>query len=371
MKLVTDGIKATQDYLRSGKTLEQFEVEHGICGKTDGKHLILDYSQLDAIDSEPYPWVCRGLVLDAVTFEVIGMGLHRFKNFGEGYAATIDWSTAVAHEKLDGTMVNRWWSPHTGRFEYSTRFQLPASLVENKTTDGIITWMQLIQAAVPTIDLSTQPQDETWTLEVCSLHNKVVVRYPQPFAKILAKRNCRTLQEIPVGKDAPKSYSFASAKETIDFANSLPATSNEGFVVSDSYFNRIKIKSADYVNLHRLKDGLNSIRAVVNLAKSNDYEEVIVQLPEYKQVLTKVSELINNEIRAHEDVYCSLAHISDMKQFALALNEHKLSCSSALFSLHRGRTKSIKEGFYQLLEETFFKIFENRVKQIVLECRTP
>ncbi len=362
MKLVTDGISATQQYLRSGKTLEDFEREHGICGKSDGHHLILDYSQLTARDSEPYAWVCRGLILDPVTYEVIAMGLHRFKNWGEHYAAELDWTTAVAFEKLDGTMVNRWWSPHTSRFEYSTRFQLPADLERNTTPDTCMTWRQLIDLAVQSINLSEQPRDETWTLEVCSRHNKVVVSYDRPFAAILAVRNICTLKESVVVSNAPKSYRFTSAQEVKDFADTFAASQQEGFVVRDAAFNKIKIKSTDYVNLHRLKDGITGPKAIINIAKGNDYDEIVVHFPEYKAILDGTAQLIAQEISQHEEVYGKLSHIKDMKTFALELKKYNLSCPSALFSLHRGKTKCITDGFNALLESSYHAIFEDRVR---------
>lgn len=122
---IRTALKATQDYLRSGKTLAEFEAEHGIRGKSDGKHIILDYDQIAVKWTEPYGYVCRGLVLDAVTFGLIAMGLPKFFNFGEHYASPIDWNTAKVFEKIDGSMVNRWWSPHTGKFEYSTSGSAP------------------------------------------------------------------------------------------------------------------------------------------------------------------------------------------------------------------------------------------------------
>jgi hypothetical protein len=375
-------LSAVQDYLRSGKTLEQFEAEHGIRGKTDGKHLILDYDQISVKWTEPYGYVCRGLILDAVTFDVIAFGLAKFFNFGEHYASPIDWSSAKVYEKIDGSMVNRWWSPHTERFEYSTRFQLPGNLEAN-TLDDVITWKGLIDRCMAQVEslmlteLEDQPKDETWTFEVCSRHNMVVVRHDGFTAKLLAIRNIRTLQERAVEKvqerpltDAshiPKSYRFASGAEVAEFANKHAATELEGFVVCDGSFNRVKIKSDQYVQLHRAKDGLQGINNIILLAKGNDYEEIVVHFPEYKDDLDTVAGIIQRMISQHEEVYEKLKGIESQKDFALAVQASTiagtgLAYPAALYSTRAGKVPNVRQAFIGMSDSGFCKLFKSRVR---------
>lgn len=369
-------LKATQEYLRSGKTLEQFDTEHGIRGKSDGKHLILDYDQLSVKWTEPYGYVCRGLVLDAVTFDVIAFGLAKFFNFGEHYATPIEWGTAQVFEKIDGTMVNRWWSPHTNRFEYSTRFQLPENLLINTVNSGVITWHDLIERCMANVgtreedDLSPldlQPEWETWTFEACSFHNMVVVRHSGFSAKLLAIRNIRTLQEESIhgcghGATTPKSYRFDSGAEVAEFANKHAATDLEGFVVVDGDFNRVKIKSDQYVTLHRMKDGLNGINNVILLAKSNDYEEITTHFPEYKPDLDVVAGIINEVIARHETAMATHAAIESQKDFAITINALGLEYVAALFSTRSGKAKSVRDAFMGMADTSFCKLFKSKAR---------
>jgi hypothetical protein len=363
---VAESIKCMQDYLRSGKTLAQFESEHGIAGKTDGNHLILDYDQFTVKWNEPYGYACRGLVVDPVTFEVIAFGLPKFHNLGEHYASSIDWASARVFEKIDGTMINRWWSPVTQRFEYTTRFCLPDGLETTKVNSGAMHWADMIRRCMASVSadvLALQSKKETWTFEVCSFHNMVVVRHAGFYAKLLAVRNIETLQEQSVAdRDfAPSYYRFSNADEVAAFANKHPATELEGFVVVDSSFNRIKIKSDQYVSLHRLKDGLRGINNLVMLAKGNDYEEVTSHFPEYKPDLDMAASIINAVIHKHEQAYASASMIDNQKDFAIEINSKGLECSAALFAVRAGRAISIDAAFRHMPDTAFCKIFKSKI----------
>lgn len=366
---ISDALQATQAYLRSGKTLVDFEAEHGIRGKSDGQHLILDYDQISVKWTEPYGYVCRGLILDAATFDVIAMGLNKFFNHSEHYAAPIDWDSSRVYEKIDGSMVNRWWSPHTRNFEYSTRFQLPSDICGNTVNSGVITWRNLIERCMTSVGdaLDGQPQNETWTFEVCSVHNMVVVRHDGFYAKLLAIRNIETLQEERLSihgnvAPIPKSYRFSNAVEVAEFANKHAATELEGFVVVDGNFNRVKIKSDQYVQLHRAKDGLQGINNLILLAKSNDYEEITTHFPEYKEDLDTVAGIINETVARHEAVFNECREIPVQKDFALTIQSRGLEYPAALFTTRAGKSLSVQHAFMSMNDTGFCKLFKGRVR---------
>lgn len=375
---LVQALRDTQAYLRSGKTLAQFEAEHGIRGKVEGPHLILDYDQIAVKWAEPYGYICRGLVLDANTFEVIACGLGKFFNDAEHYAAPIDWDSAKVFEKIDGTMVNRWWSPHTNRFEYSTRFQLPDGLKTNLVNSGVICWQDMIDRCMTNVGsrddglspLDLQPMWETWTFEVCSMHNMVVVRHADYHAKLLAIRNNISLQEESVesrghGASTPRSYCFINAAEVAEFANQHAATELEGFVVVDGAFNRVKIKSDQYVALHRAKDGLKGINNLILLAKSNDYEEVVVHFPEYKYDLDVAAAAIERVVSAHELIYEECRGIENQKEFAIAIMSCGLEYPAALFTTRAGKSVSVRQSFMDMNDTGFCKLFKTKVRLLL------
>ena len=356
-------LDAVKQYLRSGKTLEEFEAEHGIRGKTDGNHIILDYDQITVKWTEPFGYVCRGLVLDAHTFDVLAFGLHKFFNSGEFYADQIDWNTAFVLEKLDGSMVNRWWSPHTNRFEYSTRFQLPADLQRNQCGDFGITWAELINRCIGEATFE-QAHDETIALEVMSPINKVVVDHKSYKFAVLARRNNSTFIESDIRTDscAPRAYAFGSAQDVQAFADTLKGTECEGFVVVDGNFRRVKIKGAAYVKLHHLKDGLNSLKNIILFVRKGETEEVLLHFPEFAVIANVIKGEIERLISEHEIVYNQYKDIKVQKDFALSIQRHTLVNPAWLYQVRAGRHASIHDAAMKMDETSFVKMMKPIMK---------
>lgn len=264
-------------------------------------------------------------------------------------------------------MVCRWWNPHQNKFCFSTRFQLPGGLSTNTVNGGVMTWQSMIDKCFSGADFE-QPVDETWVFEVCSPLNMVVVRHKDFYTKLLAIRNIKTLEEKSIDDHplAPKSFRFSSSKEVADFANTFPATDLEGFVVFDGT-HRIKVKSDQYVYLHRLKDGLNSVKNLVLMARGNDYEEITTHFPQYRDDLDAVASLINEVISQHDGAYAVSKDISSQKDFAITINGKGLRCTSALFNVRAGKVPNVREAFLQMPDPAFVKLFKADVKKLLGE----
>lgn len=365
MRSLHESIVKLQDYLRT-HTFEQLETEHAVRAKSDGTHVILDYDQIDINWSTSiFGWVCRGLVLDAKTFDVISFGLAKFFNLGEHYCDQLDWSTVKVQEKLDGSMVQRWWSPHTARWEYSTRFQLPQDLERNQVGDFGITWRQLIDKCMGTLPEFTQEKHQTFTFEVMSPYNKIVVDHKGFSAKLICIRDNITLQESDVISTGlgPKVFAFTDAKQMEEFARTLKGTECEGFVCVDAYFQRAKSKGDNYVYLHRLKDKLNSMKNVLLLARSNDSEEVLLHFPEFKDQVLVFEKIIKDFVHRHETVYEQNKTLESQKDFAIAIQKAGLEFTGALFTTRAGKAKSVREAILHMEDNAFVKLFRPIVQK--------
>lgn len=360
-----EALVALRSYI-SSRSLEELEHEHAIRAKSDGKHIIFDYDMISINwSTSVFGWICRGLVLDAVTHDVLAFGLDKFFNEGEHYAASIDWSAAKILEKLDGSMVNRWWSPHTNRWEYSTRYQLPDDVARNQVGDFGFTWAQVINKCMESVGEIDQSKDETLTFEVMSPYNKVVVDHKTFFARILCARNNVTLEERDITNHpfAPKSFAFSSANEVNEFSKTLKGTECEGFVVV-SGVDRIKIKGDNYVYLHRLKDNLNSMKNLILLARSNDYEEVLVHFPEYADHVTAYDKEIKDFVVRHEALYAKHKNLESQKDFALAIKADGAEYEAALFKTRAGKAASVTEFIMHLEDTQFVKLFKPKMQKL-------
>ncbi len=121
----------------------------------------------------------------------------------------------------------------------------------------------------------------------------------------------------------------------------------EGYVVRDANFNRIKLKSPQYVALAHLKDGFGPKR-LIEIVRNNTAEEFLSYFPEwtedYNKTKIKYDTLIANLIYD----YCKYHSIESQKDFAIAIKGVN-NFTSALFECR----KSQKNNLDNL--ETFFK----------------
>lgn len=361
---IKDSIKSVQDYLRSGKTFDDFNTEHGIRAKTDGNHILLDYNQITVKWTEPFGYVCRGLVLDAHTFDVLGFGLAKFFNADEGYAAKIDWETARVVEKLDGSMFNRWYSPHTKRFEYTTRFQLPHELDINTVGGFPITWRQLLEEAKNNCQYQNVfGESHTVVYEVMSNYNQIVVRQDKPRIRMIAARNIQTLQEEDIYIErlrsmVPTNFNLSNPEDLKVYINGLVGSKCEGGVAVDANFNRQKYKCPSYVYMHHLKDSAQSIKSLLCLARNGEKEEVIAYFPEYLGLFNDIEKMIDSFVIEHSVVYEMFKHLESQKEFALAIKDRRLAATSLLFNVRAGKSSTIKEALMAIDETQFVKLLK-------------
>jgi hypothetical protein len=97
-------ILKVQEYLRSGKSLEDLTSELGMKRNTLDGLVLLNYSQTDSPKIHPIVMECRALVLEIDTWDLISMGYKRFFNHCEAKEVTDDFPfhRSFAIEKVDG-----------------------------------------------------------------------------------------------------------------------------------------------------------------------------------------------------------------------------------------------------------------------------
>jgi hypothetical protein len=227
-----------------------------------------------------------------------------------------------------------------------------------------------------------QPKYETWVFEVQTPLNRIVVPHKTFKANLIAIRNNSTLAERAVWHFptiAPHSVTFLNTPEDVKHvADSYAGTESEGFVVCDENFNRVKIKNVQYVALHRLKDGINSVGAVINLAKTGDFEEVLTHFPEYTKAITAARKAIQDLIVEHTCAYDAIMNslmsreTYTQKDFALAVQRCNLRCSSALYLTHAGKAPSVYSAIMDMRESAFIDVIKGMLDgEWVNDCMLP
>ena len=329
-----------------------------VCGIKVKQHPVftnlyhLSYDQLESPKGHPIVNECRGLILDSTdNWNVVAFPFSRFANQGESWAAPIDWNNVRVQEKVDGSMMILW--NYKGQWNVSTKGSPDAG---GQVADFGFTFSELFWETLKsysTGDFNEWMQVEfspsyTYTLELTSIYNRVVVQHKVSTLTLIGVRYIPTLLEVSVsqytdyGFPTPvvKEYSLNSLSDIETAAVALDPMQNEGFVVVDGNFNRVKIKSPSYVAIHHMKDGFGQ-RRIIRLIQLGESSEVLAYFPEYVDLFNEIKAKVDVMIDNLQDEYDRIKHIPVRKDFALEAQKSKNS--GVLFSLYLGKGTNVRD----------------------------
>ena len=260
------------------------------------EYKILSYNQIESDFHEQIVRECRGLILDSKNNPVV-IPFFKFGNYGENYVPEIDWSSACVCEKLDGSIIKV--ALVDGKIIVSTNGTINAE--KAMVNDMELSFYELFRRALENNGLSISAlaksikPNYTYMFELTSPYNRVIVCYKEIDARLIGIRNNITFEEENIYESEdlieilrPKSYKFSSIEDCVKNAQSLPHQ-EEGYVVFDKFYNRVKIKSPHWVALHHLRgDGVVTKTRIIELLKVNEDSEFLSYFPEYSEVFESV-----------------------------------------------------------------------------------
>lgn len=322
--------------------------------KRKDNFIIFNYNQIESDFYNPIVKECRGVILEDKTFKPVCVPFYKFGNYGEGYADTIDWSAARVQEKVDGSLIKLW--NYNGKWKISTNgmidakdAQLSCNISEYKT------FYDLFMKAKENVGLDFDKLNPKYTymFELISPYNRVVVPYTEISIKHIGTRNLDTLEElnVDIGVPKPKEYSFKSLDECIRVAQELPFN-EEGYVVVDGNWHRIKVKSPAYVAVHHLTtNGVVTKERIVVLIRQNEHEEFLNYYPEFTEQINntknKIDLFIENMNSAIDKAQNTI--FSTRKDFAEFAK--KTSCPALMFTWYDGKVSTPKEWLWNQTNE--------------------
>lgn len=336
-----DFIKANDDWEKKLR-----EKPYCISVKRKDNFAIFTYSQIDSDFYSPLVRECRGIIIDMNTLTPVCVPFYKFGNYGEGYVPDIDWSTARVQEKVDGSLIKVWW--YLGAWHISTNGTIDA---KDATVDSDIVpyasfYDLFVEASRDVLDYSRLNKEYTYMFELVSPFNRVVVPYSEFKIYHIGVRNNKTLLELDenIGIEKPKSYGLKSLDDCITAANKLPF-SEEGYVVVDGNWNRIKVKSPAYVAAHHLKNnGVITKARIIAMLRQNEQEEFLNYYPEFKPMFDEVERLTDTFVEKMDTEIAKekslVAHLS-RKEFAEIAK--KTICPALMFAWIDGKTSGAKE----------------------------
>lgn len=346
-----------QKYL-SDHSLEQLETELGIKHNRHNKYpnlVLLKYDQIKSPTYHPIVQECRGIILDELNnWKVISYPFKRFYNYGQNnFEEAIDWATAVVQEKADGSCIqlfnynSEWLVATTGKADAGGIVN-----VFNFTFEQLF-WELFVklQYQLPIYDTSG-----TYIFELCSIYNKVVVEYKEPKLVLLGYRDLVTYKEFSydllstLGKclnyEVVKQYSLNNLQQILDYLKTTKGNELEGLVVVDNKFNRIKIKSEEYVALHHIRSNTNTPTALLEVIRKGETEELLVYFKELTKEIKELSNKFNKLKLRIKSTWVATKDISNKKDFAICVKDYFYS--ACLFSLYLNKVNSVEEYLLKL-----------------------
>lgn len=301
----------------------------------EGRFAIFNYdmTQSASIDGErrmcdfslPEVQEARGIIIDTKTLDVVCWPFRKFGNYGEYYADSIDWSTARVQEKVDGSIMKLWNDGE--RWRVSTNSAItndqPVRFGSHSLTD--LFWKA---AEKQHLDTDRLDPSETYIFELVSPDNTIVIEYPETAIYHIGTRSNVTGEERneDIGIMRPASYPLHSLDACIDAAGKLNAggkVNREGYVVVDSHWNRVKVKSPDYVAVHHLLSTMSE-RKLIEAVLDGEADEIRSYYPQtkdafdrYERAYARIIETTERCLEEFRNMWESTGH--DRKAFAMAV----------------------------------------------------
>lgn len=274
---------------------------YGIKTKRDGDYILLKYDQLNSDFNLKIVRECRGIIITFRDGKYIPVAVPFFKfgNYGESYAPKINWENAAVMEKIDGSLIKFFYD--NGKWHIATNGQIDA--FEISINDEGLTFGDLVLKALggqEQFNKLTYLLDHNFTymFELVSPITQVVIHYPNTELYYLGARDMITMREdrlkdnsimAKFGIKQPKYYAtIHDIDECIRNANEM-GKDNEGFVVVDDCYNRIKVKSPEYLRAARLNNNNKiTIKRVVEMMREEQLDDFIAYCPQHEEMVNKV-----------------------------------------------------------------------------------
>jgi hypothetical protein len=258
--------------------------------KTDTKYpdlFILTHTE-ETVKEHPLYGITNGLVMERSTMRPLCYSFDKMIDH-EGEGEEVDRLDDVFPEDeemfleyaMEGTLMRVWW--YQGEMMVSTKRCINARLshwVSRKS------FRELFDEALTrsSADLSSLPQEYTYSFLLTHPENNMVVKYMEPKLYHLGARNMTTLQEehldIPGIDRVPRVVVRKSEMAGhITFVKKSPIYTMEGYILIDRNFHRQRFASPTYKKAREIYGNMNS-----NLMKFFTLRKDVVKLNEYLQM---------------------------------------------------------------------------------------
>ncbi|MBC8112590.1 MAG: 2'-5' RNA ligase, partial [Verrucomicrobia bacterium] len=312
----------------------------------------LKYDQIDSPMREKIVQECRGLILDADdNWKIVAFPFEKFFNYHEFYAKPIAWDKAKVYEKLDGSIMVLY--AYDGTWQVASA-SLPDASGEIRNTDFTIgdlfwkTWHDK-KYELP-VD-----SDFTYIFELTSPYSQVVVPHLEENITLIGARNRKTGQEEspekagqPYNWKIVQSFPFQNLAQVLEAGREINPMKQEGFVICDEKFNRVKVKSLQYVSIGFLKgvEDKTTDRYLLEIIKTNEGAEFLSYMKEYEKPYNQLKIKYENLILTLQNHWDSIKEVEDKRTFGISAAT--MPIPGVFFQLRDKKVNSVKAYLFQM-----------------------
>ena len=363
-----------QKYLKENKNwTELTQPPFSLLAKESEDYVLFKYSQINSDFSLKIVREARGIIFEKKTWRIVRRAFDKFFNIQEPFASKIDFKTAKIQQKIDGSLISIWYDKNV--WNVSTNGNIFAE--EAKTgymnlsfKDIFLMALKRYQHLYKDFLLSTNKylnENFCYTFELVSPFTRIVIPYNEVDIYLTCVYDLKNQKEIDpeeiisdIWPKTPKCYNFNSIEEVISKASELPFT-EEGYVIVDKHFNRVKVKSPAYIRAHYTKNnGVINEKIALEMIRIGEDKEFLSIYPEYSRLFDTVRKKYNDVVKELEEEFELFQKIDfkdNRKEFAKwALTK---TFSDFLFGLLDNKYKTPHQYLERLSEE---KILNTKFK---------
>jgi T4 RnlA family RNA ligase len=353
--------------------------------KEDGLYVIFNYDQIRSDFNNPIVREARGIIFRKGKWEYpVCWAFNKFGNYGESYVPDIDWNTAFVSEKVDGSLIKVWWD---GDWNISTNGTIDAFKAELNNVKFSSFGEYFINTLLRYYENSTEfychlDTDYTYMFELVGPYNRVVIPYEEPAIYFIGARDKTTGEEFCCSKvvtgalgmgrfNRPAQYSLSSLSDCVKAAE-LKSWDDEGFVVCDAWFNRVKIKSPAYVMAHYARN--NSVinrKHLIKVILAGEAEEFLCYAADYKEELETVQNLMNAYCKVGDQIAKSCQRLYEIpkKTYAVWVQTLPKIYQDLAFKNYNNimSTKDYTAGWNENKWEGCLESFEELLKELYIK----
>ena len=294
----------------------------------DGPYVMFKYNQLSSDFNNPIVQEARGIIFRKGEWDnPVCWAFNKFGNYGESYVPEINWDTAFVSEKIDGSLIKIWWD---GTWHISTNGTIDAFKAELGDVRMPNFGEYFVQTLMKYYNYTScydftrhLDEDYTYMFELVGPYNRVVVPYDEPAIYFIGARDKTTGEEFYCSRTVagalgmgrfklPKQYELSSLEACIMCTDAL-GWDEEGFVVCDAQFNRVKIKSPAYVMAHYARNNnVINRKHLIEVILAGETKEFLCYASDYKEELEKIQNLMNSFCKIGDQIAKSCQRLCDV-----------------------------------------------------------